>query len=93
MNNKFNHNNRLTQLERQVNRLFKIIQAAGLTDNFVPLAQAAKILGVNPWVIRNRIKAGKAEPDKHYRMNGNRYLINVEAWESLLISDLKAKQN
>ncbi len=93
MANKYDHEGRLSRLENRVEQLQGIIKAAGLLDDFIPLSQAAKQLNCNPWVIRQRIKSGdKAiKLGTHYQMNGNRYLINVEKWQQLIVSDVKAK--
>ena len=40
-----NHEQRITQLELQINKLTKIIESAGLIDEFIPLPRAARILG------------------------------------------------
>jgi len=89
---KYNHESRLNQLEKEVNELQNLLKSAGLLDEFTPLSQAARQLGCATWVIRQRIKSdNNIELDKHYRMNGNRYLINVEQWRKLIVSDVKAK--
>lgn len=40
-----NHEQRISQLEEQIDKLTKIIESAGLIDEFVSLPRAARILG------------------------------------------------
>ena len=88
-----NHEQRINQLEKQVERLIEVINSAGLTQEFVPLTQAAKQLHINPWVIRARLKRDETlEVGKHYQLNGRCYLINVKQWQKLIVSDARAKQ-
>lgn len=88
-----NHEQRINQLEKQVERLIKVINSTGLTQEFIPLTKAAKQLQVNPWVIRDRVKRDKSlELGKHYQLNGRCYLINVKQWQKLIASDARAKQ-
>lgn len=88
-----NHEKRIASLEKQVKQLKEIIDRAGLNEEFIPLAQAARQLKVNPWVIRDRIKADEnVELGEHFKMNGSRYLINVSEWKKLIASDVRAKR-
>jgi hypothetical protein len=88
-----NHEQRIKQLEKQVAKLTNIIDGAGLNREFVPISQAAKYFGVNPWVIRDRIKVDSSlKLDKHFKLNGARYLINLKEWKLLIASDAKAKR-
>lgn len=88
-----NHENRIKKLEKELAKVKRqILQLSGSCDDFLPLSQASTHLGINPWVIRNRIKNDtNVELGKHFRMNGNRYQINVEEWRELILSDVKAK--
>lgn len=88
-----NHESRIKQLEAEVVNLKQILRGAGLLEKFVPLSLASNILGDSPWVIRERIKSDKGVIiNRHYRMNGNRYYINIEQWRKLKAADVKAKQ-
>jgi hypothetical protein len=89
----YDHEGRIKRLEKTVNQLTSIVKAAGLFDDFVPLSQAAKLLSCQTWVIRQRIKTdASVKLDIHYRLNGNRYLINVTEWQNLIHADVKAKR-
>lgn len=83
---------RVNQLEKKVEKLANIIEAEGLNKKFLPLPLAARRLHVTQKVIRYRLKKDKNIIfNKHYRMNGTHYLINVEEWNSLIASDAKAR--
>jgi hypothetical protein len=89
----YDHENRIKKLEKTVDKLTDIVKAAGLFDDFLPLSQAAKLLNQKTWVIRERIRNdSRAKLGTHYQLNGNRYLINVSAWKSLIAADVKAKR-
>lgn len=86
-----NHEQRINNLETKVTQLIEIIEGAGLNKKFIPLPQAAKQLGVNPWVIRERVKKDPGLTlGKHFKKNGSRYLINCQEWKKLIASDVKA---
>jgi hypothetical protein len=88
-----NHEQRIKKLEKQVALLTDIINGAELDREFVPIPQAAKHLNINPWVIRDRIKSDiSLELDKHFKLNGSRYLINIKEWKSLIAADARAKR-
>ena len=81
----YDHENRIKKLEKTVDKLTDIVKAAGLFDDFLPLSQAAKVLKCQTWVIRQRIKSdSRVKLGTHYQLNGNRYLINVSVWKSLI---------
>ncbi len=87
-----NHESRIKQLEKELGEVKQLLNSFGLSDKFIPLSQAAKRLDENPWVIKNRIKSDRSvELGKHYKMNGNRYLVKVSEWEKLRAADEKAK--
>jgi hypothetical protein len=89
-----NHEQRIKNLEKQITKLQKIIEAAGLNQEYLPISQAAKYFGVNPWVIRDRIKNDcSLQVNKHFRLNGSRYLINIRQWQKLIENDLQIKRN
>lgn len=91
---KYNHDQRIKRLEQKVIQLTSILEATGLLDKFVPLSQAARMLNVGTWVIRQRIKNDRMVIlGIHYKLNGNRYLINVEQWQALITADAKAKRH
>ena len=88
-----NHEKRIKNLELELVKLKKIIVAAGLFDDFVPISKASKLLGDSPWVIKDRIKRDPAIIlNCHYRMNGNRYQINIEQWRKLKAADELARR-
>ena len=88
-----NHEKRIKKLESELSQLKKVVMAAGLFDDFVPISKASLLLGDSPWVIKERIKRdGNVVYNRHYRLNGNRYQINVEQWRKLKAADAEAKR-
>lgn len=88
-----NHEKRIKNLESEIDKLRKVIVAAGLFDDFVPISKASQLLGDSPWVIKDRIKRDPSITyNRHYRMNGNRYQINIEQWRKLKVADAEAKR-
>lgn len=86
-----NHEDRIKRLEKELESLKGILSSCGLLDKFVPLSLASKQLNLKTWVIRKRIKTDKGVKfGKHYRLNGNRYLINVDQWRKLIAADEQA---
>ncbi len=89
----YDHESRIKRLEKTVDQLTGIVKAAGLFDDFLPLSQAAKVLQCQTWVIRQRIKRDRnVKLGTHYQLNGNRYLINVLAYKTLIAADAKSKR-
>lgn len=89
-----NHEKRIKNLESEIDKLKKVIADAGLFDDFVPISKASQFLGDKPWVIKDRIKRDPAIIyNRHYRMNGNRYQINIEQWRKLKAADELAKRS
>lgn len=89
-----NHEKRIKNLESELAKLKKIMTAAGLYDDFVPISKASRLLGDSPWVIKDRIKRDPAIAlNRHYRMNGNRYQVNIEQWRRLKAADSEAKRS
>lgn len=87
-----NHENRIKSLEKEVEILKQTIKAYGFLDKFIPLSVASKKLQVNPWVIRGQIKKNPLlKLGVHYKLNGNRYLINVRQWENLIAESSKLR--
>ncbi len=56
-----NHESRIKQLEKELSELKQMLKAKGLTDEFVPVAIAARQLHINPWNIKSKIKDGYAQ--------------------------------
>jgi hypothetical protein len=83
-----NHEHRIAKLEKE-NELLKqelatIKSILSLDKDWLPLSQAEDILGESYWVLRNNILNNPdIKKNIHYRKNGNRYLVNVEAWKIL----------
>ena len=82
---------RIKQLEKELTEVKQLLRSSGLIDDFIPVAKAAQQLDQNPWVIKSIIKSGRVEYGKHYKKNGNRYLINVDNWRRFIISVEQAK--
>jgi hypothetical protein len=79
-----NHEQRLTKLEKEIKELKEQLIAYGLYGEWLPVAQASKVLKQSPWVIKNKIKNYlNIKRNYHYKMNGNRYLINIKHWEQI----------
>lgn len=82
-----NHETRITQLEKQVIQLQKQLQAEGILCEWIPVSKSKKVLGLSSWVAKRRIKVDpQIKPGVHFRMNGNRYEINVSQWRKILSS-------
>jgi hypothetical protein len=79
-----NHEQRLTKLEQEIKEIKERLVAYGLDDEWLPVAQASKVLKQSPWVIKNKIKNNlNIQRNYHYKMNGNRYLINIKHWSQI----------
>jgi hypothetical protein len=79
-----NHEQRLTKLEQEIKEIKERLVAYGLDDEWLPVPQASKVLKQSPWVIKNKIKNNlNIQRNYHYKMNGNRYLINIRHWEQI----------
>ena len=88
-----NHETRIKQLEQELVKLKQMLYSAGLYDEFVPISKASKLLGDSPWVIKERIRRDESVTyNRHYRLNGNRYQINIEQWRKLRAADAEAKR-
>lgn len=81
---------RLDQLEARLDRLETKIDAQrpALTENWAPVADASRILGLSQEQIRDRIRDGRWEYGRHY-VNASdgaipRYSINLLAVRKLL---------
>ncbi len=79
-----NHEARIAQLEKQLTQLQQRLEAQGLLDDWIPIAKSKEAIGMSQWVIKSKIKNDPTiKLGKHYRMNGNRYEINVNQWQQL----------
>ena len=76
-----NHEQRIKQLERQVEELFQLVD----NSTWIPLSQVKNFYNLSPSVIRRRIHNGELKHKIDYRMNGNRYLINRKSIEEKII--------
>ena len=83
--NTMDHESRIYQLEKIVAQLQKQLKSQGILEDWIPVSQSKKILGVSSWVIKRRIrKDPEVKLNRHYRKNGNRYEINVDSWSDLI---------
>lgn len=82
-----NHEARITQLEKRIEQLEKRLEAYGLLEDWIPVSKSKEVIGQSQWVVKNKIKNDPTiELGKHYRMNGNRYEINIDRWQELIFN-------
>jgi excisionase family DNA binding protein len=60
------------------------------THRFVPVAQAARILGLSPTTIRRKIDAGELEAERVVRPQGTAFLVRVASDEPLRTEETPA---
>jgi hypothetical protein len=82
---------RLTNLEKQVRSLTKLVKSGVVTkeeDQWLKLADAAYVLNLSPDTLRRKIKAaknGEAPYQKGIHWDGERtYRINVTRWHTAI---------
>ena len=73
-----NHEQRIKDLEKRIAELEKLITPK---NKWTPLKEGAELLGISKTVIYTRIKDGILKHNIDYRLNGNRYLINLKSVE------------
>lgn len=82
---------RVAEIERKQKQHDKIISSLGLNKDFVALPQAAILLEVNPQVLYRWIRKPGIKLNKHFKMNGNRYLINIQEYRAFENAEASAK--
>ncbi|WP_330205540.1 hypothetical protein [Cyanobacterium sp. Dongsha4] len=78
----FDHEKRIKQLEKKVEQLERMLLSQ--SSKWLPVKEATSYLLVSKQVLYNRIKNGNFTLGKDYRMNGNRYIFNVNSIEKKL---------
>lgn len=73
-----NHEARIKELEKRIETLEQLIPKKA---QWIPLKEAIDTLGISKTVIYNRIRKNILVKGKDYKLNGNRYLLNVSSVE------------
>ena len=79
-----NHESRIKQLEKRIDELEDLIkELVKEKGKWIKLSEASQY-GVSPAVIRRKIKGGDFAHLKDWRMNGNRYFVNVNSIKKII---------